>query len=232
LIGSARPESAEAATGDPGEPPADDSPPIEHPSVGSAARTAGGAGARPRRLWHRRPADDLLPAEARRRRRRRFGGGALMLALSLGTTWWWQEADPEPTDGGRGVVSGAAADRADARPIEPGGETTLAAAYAPVAELHAAWGDWSQVTPPAIGAVVRTLGVVDAAVAPERADEISLAVDARGGVVLGALDLAVGPADCVWLRDRGFGPEVAHERGAGDCSAAAAPATGWVAVTI
>jgi hypothetical protein len=156
-----------------------------------------------------------------------------MLALSVGTTMWWKSLDPEPEPNGGTAAIGDVAefDRPLGRDIRSGGETTLAAAYAPAAAIYEEWADWSQVTPPAIGAVVPHIGIVAATRSPERADEVSLDV-VSDGVVFGALDLNQGPSDCVWLRDLGLGPEVVHVLDAGDCSAAASPIRGWEPVEI
>ena len=189
--------------------------------------------------WRRVPGDDLLPdAELRRRRWRRIGGG-LMIIVSLGTTAWWQSLDREleaPAavvgDGTPTVGDGSAAvDRPTGRPIGSGAETVLAEVYRPAAALYADWGTWDQVTPEAIGESASGIGLLGSDVAPERADEISVSIGARG-VLFGTLDLGDDGTDCVWLRDAGLGPHVLHDTGEGDCSADNAPARGWEPVAI
>lgn len=157
-----------------------------------------------------------------------------MLAAALGTTVWWQRTDPssESARGGEGVVADVAEfDLPEGRPVREGGETTLGAVYTPAAAIYLEWADWSQVTPPALGAAMPRIGIVAADRSPERADEVSLAVE-EDGVVFGTLDLVQGPDDCVWLRDIGLGPEVVHGFATGDCSALAAPDAGWEPVEV
>lgn len=152
-----------------------------------------------------------------------------MVVGAIATTMWWQGVDSESEPPGDKSEIGdvAAFDRGPGRASQAGGETVLAAVYAPAAAAYAEWQDWSRVTPPAIGAAVPRIGIIAADRSPERADEVSFEVDAVDGVVLGTLDLDQGPSGCVWLRDRGLGPEVVHVPDAGDCSANASPERGW-----
>ncbi len=161
-----------------------------------------------------------------------------MLAVSLGTTAWWQSLDdanePPSAVSGDGVPELDVVDGFDqviGRDLRIGSEQVLADVYAPAAELYLDWGDWSQVTPAAIGESITDLGLLGARVAPERADEISMSVD-PSGIVLGALDLESDETECVWLRDRGLGPEIAHDNSGGSCSAEHAPSNGWEPVEI
>jgi hypothetical protein len=189
--------------------------------------------------WRRGPGDDLLPdAERRRRRWRRIGGGSIMLALSLGTTAWWQSLDD--ANESPSAVAGAGVpeldvvdgfDRVIGRDLRVGAEQVLADVYRPASDLYVDWGDWSQVTPAAIGESITELGLLAAPVAPERADEISMLVEPNG-IVLGALDLESDNTDCVWLRDQGLGPEIVHDNSDGSCSAERAPSIGWEPVEI
>ncbi len=159
-----------------------------------------------------------------------------MLALSLGTTAWWQSLDDAarptavPGDGEPQVDEVGGFDQAFGRDLRIGAERVLAEVYAPAAELYFDWGDWSQVTPAAIGASITNLGLVGPDVAPARADEISMLVN-TDGVVFGTLDLDGDTSDCIWLRDGGLGPEIVHDA-AENCSASEAPPNGWEPVDI
>lgn len=204
---------------------------LDAPTIGDRPPT------RHRWPWRRGPGDDLLPdAERRRRRWRRIGGG-LMVVVSLGTAAWWRSLDEDPppsaVPGDGAPVLGedpAAYDRPEGRPTRTGSETLLVTVWGPAAELYDDWGTWRQVTPAAIGESVVALGLLAADVSPERADEVSVAVEADR-IVLGVIDLEVGPDACAWLRDDGIGPQIVHTVTGGDCSADAAPTRGWEYVT-
>lgn len=169
-----------------------------------------------------------LAASSAPRIREVIFGVLFAIAAGAALTWWLTSGrEPLPKLEASTSHSTQPVVRNGARAAETDAERRLVTTFVAARQLKADNGSYAAVTLPLLGNKLGDIGFLPGERSSGTDREVSVQVAGGEQIQFAARD----GAGCAWLRERGLGPEIVRIlQVAVDCSANAAPLTGWVPV--